>query len=436
MGDQPAWLAAAWRELGTRETAGGGDNPRILAYFRDAGHGGITHDSTPWCAAFLGACLERSGLASTRSLLARSYLDYADACAPRYGAIAVLSRGSDPAAGHVGFLLGATGESVVLLGGNQGDAVSVASFPAADVLAFRWPKAATQADADAPAVAPLFETALAHVLEMEGGYDDDPADPGGPTNQGLTLADLAAARGVPLDQSTRAGLLAALKAIAPAEVRSIYHALYWLPSCAGELPAALALMHFDTAVNQGAGTAARMLQQAVGTDADGEIGPLTLAAAARADPMAALERYADLRRQRYRSLSGFARFGRGWLNRLDATLARARPLAPPIDKKENAPMASSTATQTSASPATGAESKWWGQSMTIWGTLITAAATVAPVVGPLIGIDISADTIKQLGGQTAEVARGIAGLVGTILAIYGRTRAVQPLMRREVALRL
>lgn len=99
-------------------------------------------------------------------------------------------------------------------------------------------------------------------------------------------------------------------------------------------------------------------------------------------------------------------------------------------------MASSTATQTSASPATGAESKWWGQSMTIWGTLITAAATVAPVVGPLIGIDISADTIKQLGGQTAEVARGIAGLVGTILAIYGRTRAVQPLMRREVALRL
>ena len=63
-------------------------------------------------------------------------------------------------------------------------------------------------------------------------------------------------------------------------------------------------------------------------------------------------------------------------------------------------------------------------------------ATVAPVVGPLIGIDISADTIKQLGGQTAEVARGIAGLVGTILAIYGRTRAVQPLMRREVALRL
>lgn len=436
MDDQPAWLAAAWRELGTRETAGSGDNPRILAYFRETGHGDITHDSTPWCAAFLGACLERSGFAGTRSLLARSYLDYGTECDPRYGAVAVLRRGSDPAAGHVGFMLGATAESVILLGGNQGDAVSVAVFPISDVLGFRWPVPARQADRDAPASASLFDTALAHVLEMEGGYDDDPTDPGGPTNQGLTLADLAAARGVALDRGTRAALLAALKAITPAEVARIYHAHYWRPSRAGELPPPLALMHFDTAVNQGIGTAARMLQQAVGADTDGEIGPLTLAAANGADPVAALARYADLRRQRYRSLSGFARFGRGWLNRVDATLARARALAPPNGRTEDPPMASSTTPSTPATPAAEPESKWWGQSMTIWGTLITAAATVAPVIGPLIGIDISADTIKQLGGQTAEVARGIAGLLGTVLAIYGRTRAVQPLMRREVALRL
>jgi lysozyme family protein len=73
----------------------------------------------------------------------------------------------------------------------------------------------------------------------------------------------------------------------------------------------LALFHFDTAVNMGVGTAARMLQTALGVDADGEIGPITLATASRADPPRVLAAYAALRRTRYRSLSTFRRFGRG-----------------------------------------------------------------------------------------------------------------------------
>ena len=120
---QPRWLATAWAELGQREVAGAADNARIRAFFKDVGHPPSLHDEVAWCAAFAGACLERAGHASTRSLMARSYLRWGAALDEgRFGAVAVLSRGSDPAAGHVGFLLGETDAHVVLLGGNQGDA--------------------------------------------------------------------------------------------------------------------------------------------------------------------------------------------------------------------------------------------------------------------------------------------------------------------------
>src|SRR5687767_807558 len=102
---QPRWLATAWAELGQREVEGSSDNARIRAFFRDVGQPVSLHDEVAWCAAFVGACIERAGLASTRSLMARSYLRWGAAVGEgRFGAVAVLSRGSDPAAGHVGFL--------------------------------------------------------------------------------------------------------------------------------------------------------------------------------------------------------------------------------------------------------------------------------------------------------------------------------------------
>ena len=59
------------------------------------------------------------------------------------------------------------------------------------------------------------------------------------------------------------------------------------------------------------------------SDIDGEIGPLTLAAAVRAPIEETLHAYADVRRARYRALPHFWRFGRGWLARVDTTLSRA-----------------------------------------------------------------------------------------------------------------
>src|SRR5690606_37442920 len=138
--------------------------------------------------------------------------------------------------------------------------------------------------------------------------------------------DYVAYRGVTLLSSNAASLVDELRRIPAEVVRSIYLQRYWEPSRAGDLPPALALMHFDAAVNHGLGGAARLLQAAVGAAVDGEIGPLT-PAAARAAPLGqVLEAYAGLRRERYRKLDHFWRFGRGWLNRVDRTLTAARAL--------------------------------------------------------------------------------------------------------------
>jgi hypothetical protein len=56
------------------------------------------------------------------------------------GAVVVLSRGSNPSLGHVGFFMGYSGSNVKILGGNQMNQVSIANFPKTKVAAYRWPK--------------------------------------------------------------------------------------------------------------------------------------------------------------------------------------------------------------------------------------------------------------------------------------------------------
>jgi uncharacterized protein (TIGR02594 family) len=133
--DQPAWLSKAWQEFGQAERRGAASNPRIVRLYKDVGYAKIDHDDVAWCAAFLGACLERSGINSSRSLMARSYAEWGTRLATaRTGAIAVLKRTSNPALGHVGFVVGETDSTLLLLGGNQGDAVCVSEFPKSRLL--------------------------------------------------------------------------------------------------------------------------------------------------------------------------------------------------------------------------------------------------------------------------------------------------------------
>ena len=445
------WLTIGFGLLGLHEDPGGPIAPEVKELFAAVGHREVTGGDVAWCAAFAGACLERAGFLSTRSLAARSYLEWGGVLAiPSPGAVAVLSRDLDPAEGHVGFWVGETGSSVLLLGGNQSNGVSISAFPKARVLGYRWPSvtstagpsqlparaAAAASGAGAPPPgSQVPDAALAHVLEMEGGYSDDPADPGGPTNQGITLADYAEFVGQPVRDDTRNALVAGLKQIPADTVRSIYLQSYWGPAGCAQMPAPFAFFHFDTAVNMGVGTAARMLQTAAGCAVDGEVGPVTLAALAQAVPTKTLVSYADLRRRRYRSLPTFARFGRGWLTRVDTTLARALALASSSTSKTGPTSMTNSQTSTASDP-TADMAKWWGNSSTIWGAVVTGLAAVLPALGPAVGVSITPDTIHTGADQVGAIVQALVGLAGTIATIRGRVNATLPLKFKMVSIKI
>jgi uncharacterized protein (TIGR02594 family) len=93
-----------------------------------------------WCAAFVGHCLERAGLRSTRKLTARSYLDWGVPVAvpdAQQGDIGVIPRGSSSWQGHVFFIDRIEGAWVWGLGGNQSDAVNVKRYPVSKLLGVR-----------------------------------------------------------------------------------------------------------------------------------------------------------------------------------------------------------------------------------------------------------------------------------------------------------
>ena len=129
----------AQKEVGTLEWAKG-SNPKVIAYYADAGHSEVKDDAVAWCAAFVGAMIKRAGGKPTGSLAARSYLDWGvevDRKDARPGDIAVFRRGNSTWQGHVGFLVKDRGDKLDVLGGNQRDSVSIASQPASALLGIR-----------------------------------------------------------------------------------------------------------------------------------------------------------------------------------------------------------------------------------------------------------------------------------------------------------
>lgn len=135
--DPIPWYTLALKERGVLEAPGGKDNPKVVAYYRDAGFPSVKHDAVPWCAAFVGAMLKRAGIKPSGSLLARSYLNWGKKISsPVKGCVVVLQRGSSTFLGHVCFYV----SPGMGLGGNQSDRVSIAPFNAKRILGYRMPK--------------------------------------------------------------------------------------------------------------------------------------------------------------------------------------------------------------------------------------------------------------------------------------------------------
>ena len=135
------WFDVAKAELGTREIPGPEHNPRVIEYHATTGLS-ADDDETPWCASFVNWCIEQAGLEGTNSARARSWADWGRAIdTPVPGCVVVLWRGSpDSRKGHVAFYVGpGSGATIRLLGGNQGNAVSVKAYPSNRVLGYRMP---------------------------------------------------------------------------------------------------------------------------------------------------------------------------------------------------------------------------------------------------------------------------------------------------------
>lgn len=173
-------------------------------------------------------------------------------------------------------------------------------------------------------MADAFSACLAFTLQQEGGYSDDPNDPGGATNYGITLATLRSYTG---NQNLGP---ADIQNISMDTVRAIYQANYWNRMRCDALPTGVDLTVFDSGVNIGTGRSAEMLQTAAGlsgSEVDGAIGPQTLAAVAQVAPAALIANLAGQQRAYYQSLANFPIYGKGWLARVDRREAAANAMA-------------------------------------------------------------------------------------------------------------
>lgn len=141
--NDPQWLKNAFRDLGVSEIAGKVANDRILEMFAKAGHPEITSDEVAWCAAAEGTWMEEANIKGTQSLAARSYLRFGKALdidkkIPR-GAVLIFKRGNSSWQGHVCNLLEDGGKTLTVIGGNQSNRVSVATYARAALIGARWP---------------------------------------------------------------------------------------------------------------------------------------------------------------------------------------------------------------------------------------------------------------------------------------------------------
>lgn len=140
----PAWLKAARAKIGTREVAGAANNPTIMGWAKRLGTKvlGILYnaDSVPWCGVFVAACLHEAGLPSAPiAVRAIAWATYGqrlrfERLAP--GAILVFQRSGG---GHVGFYVGEDADAFHVLGGNQGNAVTIMRIMKDRCIAARWP---------------------------------------------------------------------------------------------------------------------------------------------------------------------------------------------------------------------------------------------------------------------------------------------------------
>jgi lysozyme family protein len=174
-----------------------------------------------------------------------------------------------------------------------------------------------------------FDAAFSSMLRSEGfgvrrdnpyGFSDNPRDPGGVTQLGVTQRAWEEWVGQPVT-------VADMKALRPETVKPFYRVKYWDAINGDNLPSGIDYAAFDLSVNSGSSRAARYLQSIVGVATDGHIGPATLAALAKRKPKDVIAELCAMRMSFLKRLPTWNDFGNGWTRRVADVELRASMMA-------------------------------------------------------------------------------------------------------------
>ena len=166
-----------------------------------------------------------------------------------------------------------------------------------------------------------FEVAFAQLSVLEGGYSDDPNDPGNWTGGAVNAGEL---KGTQCGISARSYPTRDIKSLTPAQIKAIYLEDYWDKVGGDILPDVLAVALFKQAVNVGVFGAIKALQRAMKVDADGVLGQISIGTASSHPPKILLEQFLTECAWSYTQMSAFPRYGKGWLSRVIQTAVEAQ----------------------------------------------------------------------------------------------------------------
>lgn len=150
-----------------------------------------------------------------------------------------------------------------------------------------------------------FDTAFHKLLGHEGGYSNNPSDPGGETMWGVTKR-VAVAH----------GYTDSMKDMPVETAKEIYKKLYWNAVKAEQLPEGIRYLVFDAAVNSGVSQSVEWLQRSVGVKDDGVIGSVTLAAVNASESRLIACKMLGERLQFMTDLKNWSSFSKGWARRI------------------------------------------------------------------------------------------------------------------------
>ena len=161
-----------------------------------------------------------------------------------------------------------------------------------------------------------FDKCFQLVLEDEGKYVNDPRDPGGRTNLGVTQRAWEAFLNRDVTE-------AEMRSLTPEAVKGFYRTQYWDKIKGDQLPLGVDYAAFDFAVNSGTGRSAKYLQEIAGVTADGVIGPKSIEALVACDYKQIIDSISNMRLDFLKRLPTFKVYGKGWSARVSRVKDKA-----------------------------------------------------------------------------------------------------------------